>query len=65
MEINEKQYGKYIFCFMVKVKSTFNNMAGGLKSIIGRIKGHITGMVDAVKSGLNKLIKGVNWVAKN
>jgi hypothetical protein len=34
-----------------------------LFTLIGRIKGHIGGMVSGVKSGLNKLIKGVNWVA--
>lgn len=44
------------------VKKTFNNMKNGLKGIIDKIKGHITGMVDTVKKGLNKLIKGVNWV---
>ena len=32
-----------------KVKNTFNNMSNGLKNIIGKIKGHITGMVNAVK----------------
>ncbi|WP_426457034.1 peptidoglycan DD-metalloendopeptidase family protein [Staphylococcus cohnii] len=44
------------------VKGTFNNMKNGLKGIIGKIKGHINGMVTSVKKGLNKLIKGVNWV---
>ncbi|RIL75318.1 phage tail tape measure protein [Staphylococcus devriesei] len=46
-----------------KVKGTFTNMRDGLKNIIGKIKGHINGMVNSVKKGLNKLIKGVNWVA--
>ena len=45
-----------------KVKGTFSNMRDGLKNIIGKIKGHIGGMVKSVKEGLNKLIKGVNWV---
>ena len=31
------------------VRRTFNNMNSGLKNIIKRIKGHITGMVNAVK----------------
>lgn len=44
------------------VKGTFNTMNNGLKNIIGKIKGHINGMVKSVKEGLNKLIKGVNWV---
>ncbi|EGQ4365640.1 phage tail tape measure protein [Staphylococcus pseudintermedius] len=44
------------------VRRTFNNMANGLKSIIGRIKSHIGGMVSAIKRGLNGLIKGLNWV---
>ena len=46
-----------------KVRGTFTNMRDGLKSIIGKIKSHIGGMVNSVKSGLNKLIEGVNWVA--
>ncbi|EUZ70115.1 phage tail tape measure protein, TP901 family, core region [Staphylococcus sp. M0480] len=47
-----------------KVKNTFSNMTNGIKNFVGRIKGHIDGMVNAVKKGLNKLIGGVNWVAK-
>lgn len=46
-----------------KVRGTFNAMASGLRNIIGKIKGHIGGMVNAIKKGLNKLIGGVNWVA--
>ncbi|PCF70739.1 phage tail tape measure protein [Staphylococcus delphini] len=44
------------------VRRTFNNMKNGLKSIIDRIKSHIGGMVSKIKSGLNSLIKGLNWV---
>lgn len=44
------------------VRRIFNNMANGLKSIIGRIKSHIGGMVSAIKRGLNGLIKGLNRV---
>lgn len=46
-----------------KVGKTFRGMRDGLKGIIGKIKSHINGMVTSVKKGLNKLIKGVNWVA--
>lgn len=44
------------------VRRTFDDMANGLRSIIGRIKGHIDGMVSKIKSGLNSLIRGLNWV---
>ncbi|MFT2203336.1 phage tail tape measure protein [Staphylococcus chromogenes] len=44
------------------VRRIFNNMANGLKGIIGKIKGHIGGMVSAIKKGLNGLIDGLNWV---
>lgn len=44
------------------VRRTFNNMSNGLRGIIGRIKGHIGGMVSKIKSGLNSLIRGLNWV---
>ncbi|WP_353422484.1 phage tail tape measure protein [Staphylococcus delphini] len=46
------------------VRRTFNNMKNGLKSIIDRIKSHIGGMVSKIKSGLNSLIKGLNWVGE-
>ncbi|PTI93398.1 phage tail tape measure protein [Staphylococcus simulans] len=45
-----------------KVMGTFNKMKDGMANIINKIKDHIGGMVGAVKSGLNKLIKGLNWV---
>lgn len=45
-----------------KVMGTFNKMKDGLSNIIGKIKNVIGGMVKSVKEGLNKLIKGVNWV---
>ncbi|WP_194746497.1 phage tail tape measure protein [Staphylococcus chromogenes] len=44
------------------VRRIFNNMSNGLKGIIGKIKGHIGGMVSAIKKGLNGLIEGLNWV---
>lgn len=46
-----------------KVMGIFQKMKDGLSNIIGKIKSFIGGMVDSVKSGLNKLIDGVNWVA--
>ncbi|OHR77371.1 peptidoglycan DD-metalloendopeptidase family protein [Staphylococcus sp. HMSC34B12] len=45
-----------------KVKGTFSSMASGIKNFVGRIKGHITGMVSGVKKGLNALINAVNFV---
>ncbi|MEB5794025.1 hypothetical protein, partial [Staphylococcus hominis] len=45
-----------------KVKNTFSNMTNGIKNFVGRIKGHITGMVSGVKKGLNALINAVNFV---
>ncbi|UXU56498.1 phage tail tape measure protein [Staphylococcus agnetis] len=44
------------------VRRTFNNMKNGLGNIIGKIKSHIGGMISKIKSGLNSLIKGLNWV---
>lgn len=44
------------------VRRIFNNMKNGLANIISKIKSHIGGMVNAIKNGLNGLIKGLNWV---
>lgn len=44
------------------VRRIFNNMKNGLANIISKIKSHIGGMVNAIKKGLNGLIKGLNWV---
>ncbi|EKF9039322.1 phage tail tape measure protein [Staphylococcus pseudintermedius] len=44
------------------VRRIFTNMSNGLRGIIGRIKGHIGGMISKIKSGLNSLIRGLNWV---
>ncbi|MFW6999964.1 peptidoglycan DD-metalloendopeptidase family protein [Streptococcus pyogenes] len=45
-----------------KVKNTFSNMTNGIKNFVGRIEGHINGMVSGVKKGLNDLINAVNFV---
>lgn len=45
-----------------KVTGAFGKMRDTLEGIIDKIKGFIGGMVDTVKKGLNKLIKGVNTV---
>lgn len=45
-----------------KVTGAFGKMRDVLKGIISKIKGFIGDMVDKVKTGLNKLIEGVNWV---
>ncbi|EHV5300454.1 phage tail tape measure protein [Staphylococcus pseudintermedius] len=44
------------------VRRIFTNMSNGLRGIIGGIKGHIGGMISKIKSGLNSLIRGLNWV---
>ncbi|MDU0485414.1 peptidoglycan DD-metalloendopeptidase family protein [Staphylococcus haemolyticus] len=46
-----------------KVKGIFSNMSNGIKNFSGKIKGHMNGMITGVKKTLNKLIKGINWVA--
>lgn len=45
------------------VKDTFTNMKDGIKGFAGKIGDTINDMVGGIKTGLNALIKGVNWVA--
>lgn len=45
-----------------KVTGVMNKMGDVIKSVTGNIKGFFSGMIGKVKSGLNKLIDGVNWV---
>lgn len=45
-----------------KVTGVMNKMGDVIKSVTGKIKGFFSGMIGKVKSGLNKLIEGVNWV---
>lgn len=45
------------------VTNSFNKLKNALSPIISKIKSFIDNMVNGVKSGLNKLIDGVNWVA--
>ncbi|MDH9162065.1 peptidoglycan DD-metalloendopeptidase family protein [Staphylococcus succinus] len=47
-----------------KVTGVMSKMGDGIKNVVGKIKGFFTDMIDKVKGGLNKLIKGVNWVGK-
>ena len=46
------------------VKDTFTNMKDGIKGFAGKIGDTINDMVGGIKTGLNALIKGVNWVAE-
>ncbi|MGV3183568.1 tape measure protein [Staphylococcus epidermidis] len=46
-----------------KVMGTMNKMRDGIKTVTGKIGNLFGGMVKGVKTGLNKLIGGVNWVA--
>lgn len=45
-----------------KITGVMNKMGDVIKSVTGDIKGFFSGMIDKVKTGLNKLIEGVNWV---
>jgi len=45
------------------VRKTFTNMKNGLKGLAGKIGDVINNMVKGIKTGLNSLIKGVNFVA--
>ncbi|ASE37793.1 peptidoglycan DD-metalloendopeptidase family protein [Staphylococcus pettenkoferi] len=44
------------------VTGAMSKMKGTLSGIIGKVKGLFGSMVKSVANGLNKLIKGVNWV---
>lgn len=44
------------------VTGAMSKMKGTLSGIIGKVKGLFGSMVKGVANGLNKLIKGVNWV---
>lgn len=46
-----------------KVMGVMNKMSSGIKTVTGKIGDLFGGMVKGVKTGLNKLIGGVNWVA--
>ncbi|MGP0637776.1 peptidoglycan DD-metalloendopeptidase family protein [Staphylococcus xylosus] len=52
----------FAYAIKDKVTGAFGKMRDTLKGIIDKIKGFISDMVDGVKTGLNKLIDGVNWV---
>lgn len=45
-----------------KVTGVMNKMGDVIKSVTGDIKGFFGDMIKGVKTGLNKLIEGVNWV---
>ncbi len=47
-----------------RVSSVMTKMGDGIKTVTGNIKGFFSGMIGKVGDGLNKLIKGVNWVGK-
>src|SRR5699024_4140070 len=47
-----------------KVTGVMNKMGDVIKSVTGNIKGFFKDMLRGVETGLNGLIKGVNWVGK-
>lgn len=47
-----------------KVTGVMNKMGDVIKSVTGKIKGFFKGMLGGVETGLNGLIKGVNWVGE-
>ncbi|MGI2311014.1 peptidoglycan DD-metalloendopeptidase family protein [Staphylococcus cohnii] len=47
-----------------KITGVMNKMGNVIKSVTGKIKGFFKGMLGGVETGLNGLIKGVNWVGK-
>src|SRR5699024_1642837 len=50
--------------FKTKIVDIFDKAKIGIKSTIDKMKEFMTGLSDSVKSSLNKVIEGVNWVAK-
>lgn len=47
-----------------KITGVMNKMGDVIKSVTGDIKGFFKGMLGGVETGLNGLIKGVNWVGE-
>lgn len=45
------------------VSSIFWSMKNGLDKVVGKIKGIFSGLTKSIKTALNKLIEGINWVA--
>ena len=50
--------------FKTKIVDIFEKMKSGIKSPIDKMKEFMTDLSDSVKKSLNKVIEGVNWVAK-
>lgn len=49
--------------FKNRIVDLFGQMRDGIKSPIDKMKEFMTGLTDSVKTSLNKVIDGVNWVA--